>query len=881
MRKIYQFFLALLGVVVFSTTNAQDYSSLIEQHLNTNRASMGLTQEDVSDVVVIDQVFTQHNRTTSVYAVQRHNGIEIYNAIANFAIKDNQVVYFSNSLSSNIVSRVNTVSPSLTAVQAAQAAANALGLGSATFSIENAISNQQFVLNTGGVSQENVNIKLVFTEFEDALRLAWDLDILTLDNNNWFSVRVDATNGTILNQGDWIVSCNFGDHEHLSAQDHVDAHQTGFGFRNEATPALVGAGETYNVYPLPIESPNHGDRAIVTEPQDLVASPFGWHDTDGADGADFTITRGNNVWAQEDTNGNNGVGTSPDGGSELTFDFPFDNEIDAANFIPAATTNLFYWNNVIHDIFYHYGFDEASGNFQENNYGNGGSSSDSVDADSQDGSGTNNANFGTPPDGQNPRMQMFLWTSRPPTPNVATIASGDLAGDYDITNAVFGPGWPAGGLVEGSLVLALDNDTTGDENDACDPLTNAADFGGSIAVIRRGTCPFVQKVETAEAAGAIAVIIVNNVADAPIDLGGDGPGVGIPSGMVSQADGEAIITALENGGDISISILGGDQARLDSDFDNLVIGHEYGHGISTRLTGGRFNSGCLQDAEGGGMGEGWSDYIGLMLTMDEDDTAEEGRGVGTYVINEGTGGLGIRPRRYSTNFALNDLTFDDVSDATNISQPHGIGTVWATMLWDMTWALIDEYGFDSDLYNGTGGNNLALQLVVDGMKLQPCNPGFITARDGILAAVDINEQITDEERDFVRCTVWGAFANRGAGFSASQGSSASRFDQVEAFDMPPNDILNCDEVLSVDDASLESAFSVYPNPSNGQMTISVNGTFGEGQITIVDINGRVVYTQDALLEGNITVDAAALRTGIYIMSITTATNIVTNKLVIE
>ena len=881
MLKFYNYVVFALCLTFTQGFLAQDFTSLIQQHLNSNRATLGLTAEDISDLRVVDEVFTTHNRTTHVYLNQRINGIDIHNAIGNFAIKNDQVVYFSNSLSRNITARINTISPVLTALEAAVATANELGLGSSNFSIENTISNQEFVLNTGGVSQEDVHVKLVFTEFEEELRLAWDLNFLTLDGEHWHSVRLDATSGIILNQDDWIVSCSFGEHDCMSNDDHIEAHTTSFGFKNTASSAVVGDGEVYNVYPLPIESPNHGERAFVTEPQDLTASPFGWHDTNGAAGAEFTITRGNNVWAQEDANGNNGVGDSPDGGDELLFDSPFDPETDAANFTEAATTNLFYWNNVIHDIFYQYGFDEESGNFQENNYGNGGSPSDSVNADSQDGSGTNNATFGTPPDGQNPRMTMFLWTTRPPTANVATIENGDLAGDYDITNAVFGPGWPAGGIVEGALALAIDNDTTGDENDACDPLSNAADLNGTIAVIRRGECTFVQKVETAEAAGAIAVIIVNNVATAPIDLGGDDPGIGIPSGMVTQADGEAIIAALENGDAIDFSVLGGDQARLDSDFDNLVIAHEYGHGISTRLTGGRFNSGCLQQAEGGGMGEGWSDYIGLMLTMDEDDTAEEGRGVGTYVINQPTGGLGIRPRRYSTNFGLNNLTFDDVSDSANISQPHGIGTVWATMLWDMTWALIDEFGFDPDLYNGTGGNNLALQLVVDGMKLQPCNPGFITARDGILAAVDINEFIQDEEeRDLVRCMIWGAFADRGAGFSASQGSAANRFDQTEAFDMPPPEVLNC-TVLSTDDNTLDSAFRIFPNPSNGQMTLNIDGTFGEGQIRIFDINGRAVYTQDAVLQGSVNIDASRLNTGIYILNITTDNNTFTTKLIIE
>ena len=77
-------------------------------------------------------------------------------------------------------------------------------------------------------------------------------------------------------------------------------------------------------------------------------------------------------------------------------------------------TNLFYWNNIVHDVQHRYGFTEAAGSFQVNNYGNGGLGNDSVRAEAQDGSGSNNANFMTPPDGSRPRMQMYTWTMTTP-----------------------------------------------------------------------------------------------------------------------------------------------------------------------------------------------------------------------------------------------------------------------------------------------------------------------------------------------------------------------------------------------------------------------------------------------------------------------------------
>src|SRR5690606_33350814 len=157
-------------------------------------------------------------------------------------------------------------------------------------------------------------------------------------------------------------------------------------------------------------APPSDARVVVLDPAHAVASPYGWHDTNGAAGAEYTRTRGNNVHAYTDLDANNSpdAGSDPDGGSSLHFSFPLDLSQAPSTYRPAAVTHLFYWNNVIHDILYQYGFDEAAGNFQVNNYGRGGLGNDDVRAEAQDGSGTNNANFFTPADGSRPRMQMYI-----------------------------------------------------------------------------------------------------------------------------------------------------------------------------------------------------------------------------------------------------------------------------------------------------------------------------------------------------------------------------------------------------------------------------------------------------------------------------------------
>lgn len=885
MKKNYVSQTLIVFLVTLASVSAQDYTSLLKENLLQTRSAEGLQETDVAELTIYNQSTSRTSGIEHVYALQKYNGIEIFNGNIAAAFKDGELIHTGYNLQTDIADRVVGTAPVLTPVQAATAAASALGAGSASFSIIETISSQQVLLNQGGISFDNVPVKLVYQRTEsNELRLAWDLNIHLTNAPHWYSVRVDAATGEILSQHDWVVSCTFETHNHgATAQNNREEASASFGYKQEMANAAL-AGEQYNVFPAPLENPNHGPSQLVVDPQDLTASPFGWHDTNGAAGAEFTITRGNNVWAQDDINGNNGVGFSPDGGEDLNFDFEFNLNTAPVNMLEAVTTNLFYWNNLIHDVMYRYGFDEVSGNFQQTNYSGEGLDGDFVFADAQDGSSLNNAFFGTGPDGVPSRMSMFLWSATGPPGDELTINGGTLEGGYQGVPAQFGAPLPEDTPIVGDLVLSMDDNAgaSTDELDACDAITNGTDLNGNIAIIRRGSCQFGEKVLAAENEGALAVIIVNNVATAPIAMGpGDvGDQVTILSIMVSQANGETIIAALQAGENINASLFNPGPFQRDGSLDNGVIAHEYGHGISNRLTAGPAAAGCLQNAEQ--MGEGWSDYYGLMFTMTADDVAEQGRGIATYVIGQPIDGNGIRPRLYSTDFAVNELTYGDTNNAGAISQPHGIGTVWATALWDMTWFLIDEYGFDPDLINGTAGNNIALQLVTDGLKLQPCNPGFVTGRDAIIAAIDINTMIPDEDKEEITCAIWGVFAERGLGVSASQGSAFNRGDQVEAFDTPSetDETSPCFNVLSTDEFASNN-FSIFPNPSNGLISINMTASLGEGQVQIIDLNGRVVFSQDMLLEGTLNVNASDLSQGVYLIQVANQTVSETAKLIIR
>ena len=659
-------------------------------------------------------------------------------------------------------SKTNRVRPGLTARKALGVASLLLDLPdpSTLALISQKPEAQQATTFEGGLlSRRPISMKLVYEPAEEELRLAWNIVIRTRDGRHWWSVSIDAENGEMLSKADWI------------------------------------SRESYRVFgPSPVLTPDDGAHVITSPPALIdppVASPFGWHDADGIAGPEYTDTRGNNVFAQEDTNADDLGGFRPDAGVALDFDFAVDLAQEPSSYQAASVTSLFYWVNIAHDVFYQYGFDEASGNFQFNNYGRGGTESDPVIADAQDGSGTNNAQFGAPPDGFAGIMEMFLFSA--PIRLQITAPPG-IAGLYGAGTAEFGPAPPSTPLVD-EVVAALDAaDGAGPTTtDACSALTNPSSVNGKIALIDRGICNFTEKVANAEAAGAIAVIIANNAGDALVTMGGVDPGITIPSLFIGQTDGATIRAEL---GSVTASI--SSFAMRDGALDAGIVIHEYGHGVTSRLTGGSANASCLNAAQSQGLGEGWSDFFSLFFGAQVGDTGAEAKPMGTYVLAQPSTGNGIRTQPYSTNMSINTLTLADMSTA---SPPHGVGEVWAASLWEIFWELVAAHGFDPDIYAGTGGNNLALQFVIDGLKLQACNPTFIEARDAILLA---EANATSEVN---RCLLWRGFAKRGLGAAASVSGNPSQVSAVEDFSLPANCAEFCaDGAVSIteqcDDANL-------------------------------------------------------------------------------
>ncbi|CAO3669124.1 unnamed protein product [Umbelopsis ramanniana] len=469
-----------------------------------------------------------------------------------------------------------------------------------------------------------VPARQAYVQLDDgSLQLVWDLQVEMEDN--WFHGQVNAHDGSVVALMDWV---------------------------SDATH--------YRVFPFGINDPSEGDQELLTDPHDPVASPDGWQVQTSVKGRSLTFneTVGNNVYAHENFEGGSSwknnqrpKGVVLDDGS-LSFDYKARVDVDEPKtYIHAAVTNLFYLNNMIHDLFFRYGFNEVAGNFQEEN-SVGGIGGDAVIANAQDGSGYNNANFATPPDGQHGKMRMYVWNV------VSPMRDGDL---------------------EAGIVI-----------------------------------------------------------------------------------------------------------------------HEYAHGISTRLTGGPANSGCLGWGEAGGMGEGWGDFFATMIRLNSTHNRDSIFGMGDWA----NGGDGIRRYKYSTSMDVNPSTYK-IMDKPGYWGVHAKGEVWAEMLYEVAWDLIDKHGFtpklfppssasvnkdkkkkptdpvdDAKLHILSHGNTLVFQLVVDGLKLQPCRPSFMDSRDAIIEA---DKQLTGGDNF---CLIWKAFARRGLGVDARYDGNDWMGVRTESFEAP-------------------------------------------------------------------------------------------------
>jgi hypothetical protein len=440
-----------------------------------------------------------------------------------------------------------------------------------------------------------------------------------------------------------------------------------------------------------------------------------------------------------------------------------------------------------------------------------------------------------------------------------------------------------------------------DSSTACGAPQNAAQISGKVAYIDRGSCAFTVKFHNAQSAGAKA-IIVGNVA--PDDSRYDGTNTGNFLIIMSATpfDNSITIPGVFIGYDTATKLKGyllgsitanetmSPTPMIDGDVDNTIPTHEYTHGISNRLTGGANTVSCLNNGEQ--MGEGWSDYFALMMTTNW-ATAKQGdsakpRPIGNYAFGLDSTYGGIRTYPYSKNFSIDPWTYDSLRLDTSIHEYNAVthpeviyytGELWCSTLWDMTWNLIKTEGINKTFFKTAvaGGNKTAMQLVMQGLKLQKCSPGCIDGRNAILQADTVLYG------GIHGLEIWKAFARRGMGYSAVQGSNQKIKDGHGAYDLPPG-LLASPQSDAVAETQVSQhskpLITVSPNPTKDNLTVSIPGNTQKLTVQLMSNNGALIGNY--VLNGdNLKIDVSKLSAGIYNLLITGETYTSKFKVVVQ
>lgn len=618
--------------------------TIARRFIHEQEALFRLREDEVNRLKIARQDRTQHNGLTHLTYQQRVGDIDVFQGQLKIHVDRNgSVLATAGELMPEAAQHINRTESKFSSLEALRRAAPFAGVDATintSARTESATGEKQVSFGVVPEVATEISGRLVYFPLTTkALRLAWEFTLWMQDSPDVYLIVVDAERGSLLYR---------------------------YNYTNYENPhGLVFTGES----PRP-NSPQVSDNPPTVERVDMPFNGATFFPTtdkhfDWWNGQSQTSLISNNTDTHLDRSGATNVPDDPIlAVPNSNFSFPLDlNQAPTTeDNQKAAQANVFYWVNRYHDILYTFGFTETAGNFQTDNFTFGGSGNDAVQADVQDGSGTNNANFSTPPDGRAGRMQMYLWNSGAPQP-------------------------------------------------------------------------------------------------------------------------------------------------LDGDFDQGIILHELTHGLSNRLIG---NGGGLGSMQSGGMGEGWSDYIGLALLRKEGDNLDGAYPVGQYSANNYT--RGIRRYPYSTDKAINPLTFANIALSTQV---HRVGEIWCLTLWEMRASLIKKLGYSE-------GQRQSIQLVVDGMKLSPGNPTFLDARDAILLADRVNNNGANQ------CLLWQAFAKRGLGFSAStlNGDDGA---PKEAFDTPPycNDAgsmtLDRSSYLIGETLRITIADRNANNPAEVTLTSSVTG----------------------------------------------------------
>ncbi len=355
---------------------------------------------------------SDHNGVTHLTLQQQINGIDLFGCevLANVSPRG-ELINISSTMLPRPAGDFAPIAPVLSPLDALRAAAASIGIqmtaDPSPLAGPDGVNRKQTWQNTPDFrADERITTELIYFPLTQTdIRPAWSLLVPEIGIGNTYEMMVDATNGQILRRWNRLHDATT---EAITMRVYTD---------DDPAPGTPG-----NSTPVSTQFPFVARSLVTVNPADV---PYSTINVNGWINDGVNETSGNNVHSHLDLSNTNPSSTGGVAGSSYrVFDFPLEPASPPyditvapsnANARNAAVTQLFYLCNIYHDRLWSLGFKENSKNFQLDNYGRGGTANDRVQADCQDGGGTNNANFSTSgSDGSSARMQMYIFTGPNP-----------------------------------------------------------------------------------------------------------------------------------------------------------------------------------------------------------------------------------------------------------------------------------------------------------------------------------------------------------------------------------------------------------------------------------------------------------------------------------
>ncbi len=385
---------------------AADPHRVAKSFVNEHAALFGHDAAVLERAEVKRDYMTAHNGTRTVVWQQRHEGVEVFEAVfVAHTTKDGELM---NVASQFLPDETRAAAPAdvLALAGAGPAISAERSLRNAVVDLDPEAGEDQVVTAldepsgverrqrfSGTALRGEAMVRLVWLPMDaDRMRLCWRVMLKAKSNPARYRVLVDAASGEV-----WKRDCLTTDLSNASYMVFTGESPT------PLTPSYAAPGET-------AQPPTVARTLVTLSALNTTASPNGWID-DGVN-----ETRGNNVDGHSDADGDDVPDLPrPQGSPNRVFNFPLNLANSPATHRAASVVNVFYWCNWMHDKLYELGFTEDVGNFQNNNFGRGGVGGDAVRAQAQDGEGFRNANFSyTDADGEVCDLQMYLFNDPSP-----------------------------------------------------------------------------------------------------------------------------------------------------------------------------------------------------------------------------------------------------------------------------------------------------------------------------------------------------------------------------------------------------------------------------------------------------------------------------------